>query len=516
MSTACQILHQRLSNPPRFSLDAPSTDNGIYVAFERGENAHGTDRIVHIGANTSDGGLLRRINYIYKSKKDLNIFRKHIGSAILKKRGDSLFDHWHASHDKIDSKEQERIEKEVTDYIKRNITFAIIPVLDVEEREKLKSMLLSTIKACPDCTPSKKWLGTHHSNSMINNSGLWNIRGYAKTTLSSKDAEALDIQTSQDMFVFAKENLSIFENRTSLLDDEITEINDELKTLIASAPEPKTAPTFTLGDDNYFHITPPPDNQPVNIQDVSLKTLRETIDALLKSRIWANTHPELTPIVEEYKEVISGDQVSISEIYWSGVKFDNAVQILKENLSFNAKLDLETALDVHGVYITLNEEGRNLVNAATAYHQPAKQTEELKQAIEQLSYTITESRNLLGADVREHVSNAVKDIGQGQHPERSNQRVGNILTNLVSGILGWIKRNSSQKITDLAINKIVEGIIEKDSIWIEKVAISGALLLVNIAPLLLMLVAPLAGEQSWLASAAYLLERIRLMIKNKK
>ncbi len=293
-------------------------------------------------------------------------------------------------------------------------------------------------------------------------------------------------------------------------------LTDELETLMDSLPKPKTAPTFDVGPDNLFHITLPPDNQPVNSQDVSLKKLRDTIEALLKSRIWANRHPELTPIVKEYKDAISGDKVSISEIYWSGVKFDNAVEILEETLSFNAKLELKTALDKHGSYIVLDEEGRRLVEASATYSQSAKQTQEIKQAIEKLSNTITESRNVLGDDIRKHVSSALKDIGQGQHPERSNQSVGNTLTNLVSGILDWIKRSSTETIFDLVINKVVEGVLGAGLIVAGVVAHNAALLLVNIAPLLLIILAPLAGELTWVASAAELFERIRLMINSKK
>ncbi len=309
-----------------------------------------------------------------------------------------------------------------------------------------------------------------------------------------------------------------------LIDGEKLEIDDELKTLIDSAPKQKTAPTFALGDDNHFHITLPPDNQPVNRQDVSLKKLRETIDVLLESFVGANAHQELTPVIEEYRRSISGDQISISQVYWSGIELDNAVQIIKQgiaakeqpSLPFKTELKLKTALDAHGVYIMLDEEGRGLVAASAAYNQSAKKTEGLKQAIEKLSNTITESRNVLGADVREHVPNALKNMGQGQHPERSNQRLGNILTNFVSDILGWINRNSTQTIFDLVIKKVAEGVLGTGSITIEKVAIGGALLLVNIAPLLLIILAPLAGELTWVASVAHILERIRLMIDSKK
>ena len=293
---------------------------------------------------------------------------------------------------------------------------------------------------------------------------------------------------------------------------------DELKILIDSAPEPKTAPTFALGDDNHFHITPPPDNQPVNSQDVSLKRLRETIEALLESRIGANAHLELTPIIEEYKEAISSEKISISHLYWSGIKLDNAVQIIKQgivakeqpSLPFTTELNLKTALEAHGVYIMLNEEGRNLVNAATAYRQSAEQKEALKQASKQLADSIEENQDLFGADVRKHVYDVLMDIGKGQHQERSNQSAGNTLTNLVSSVF-----KATGTIVMAAIgDKVASGLVAIATSALGAGAINTAgFFLVDNAHLLLMLAAPLAGEQSWLASAAHLLERIRLMFE---
>ncbi len=295
---------------------------------------------------------------------------------------------------------------------------------------------------------------------------------------------------------------------------------DELKTLIDSAPEPKTAPTFALGDDNLFYITPPPDNQPVNSQDVSLKTLRETIEALLESRIGANAHLELTPIIEEYKEAISSEKISISHLYWSGIKLDNAVQIIKQgiaakeqpSLPFTTELNLKTALDAHGNYIMSNAEGQQLVQDATAYRQSAEQKEALKQASEQFADSVAENQVLFDADVRKHVYDVLMDIGKGQHQERSNQSAGNTLTNLVSSVFKATGTFAVMTIIEGAVVASIHG-MAVSALGAEAINAAG-FFLVNNAHLLLMLAAPLAGEQSWLASAAHLLERIRLITKN--
>ncbi len=304
-------------------------------------------------------------------------------------------------------------------------------------------------------------------------------------------------------------------------DRDLEDINDELSTLIDNAPKSKTAPAFALGDDNRFHITLPPDRQPFDNQNNSPKGLRTTIDKLLELLKKGNVHQDLIPIIEDYKEVILGDEISISDLHWNGVILGNMAQAIKDGidkkeeppLSLKTETYLNSVLDLHYTYMMLDEKGQRLMNAGD-YRKSAEQIEGLKDAIGQLSNIITESPDLLDEGIRRYVSNVLKGIGQGNHPERSNQSIGNILTNLVSDILGWIKRNSTQTITDLVINKVIEGALGLDSIAIGTVAINGALLLVKIAPLLLIVVAPFAGELSWLASTAHLLERIRLMIKS--
>ncbi len=52
MSDACRHLHERLTQLTRLGADFSPSDvplNGVYVMFERGERAHGTDRVVRVG-----------------------------------------------------------------------------------------------------------------------------------------------------------------------------------------------------------------------------------------------------------------------------------------------------------------------------------------------------------------------------------------------------------------------------------------------------------------------------------
>ncbi len=296
---------------------------------------------------------------------------------------------------------------------------------------------------------------------------------------------------------------------------------DELNTLIDSAPKTKTDPAFILGDDNLFYITPPPDNQPADSQDDLLDELRTIIDDLLESLVGANAHSDLIPIIKRYKEAISGNQISISRIYARGRRLDNALQITKNRIESegiqllrqSTQTDLETALEIHGNYIMSSAEGRQLVQDAADYRQSAEQTEALKEASEQLANTITESRNLFGEDVREHIRDVLIDIAQGRHPERSNQGVINTLTNFVSDIFKAGGKDAVMAIIGVSVATSVPG-MATSALGAEAINAVGFFLLNN-AHLLSMLAIPLAGEQSWLASAAHLLERIKLMFKNK-
>ncbi len=197
MNTACHILHQRLSKLPRFCFDGvkeQTLNNGIYIVFEKAMTAHGADRIVHIGTHRSDDGLMRRLdNHLYDKDKDRSIFRKHIGRAILNKRGDSFLTDWNIKRGKNNPAKKTEVEEEVNKYIIQNLTFTTIPVLGKYERSEMKSRLLSTVKIGTDCVPSQ-WLGCHHTNSTIRKSGLWNIQGLNKTPLSPEEAQDLVVR----------------------------------------------------------------------------------------------------------------------------------------------------------------------------------------------------------------------------------------------------------------------------------------------------------------------------------
>lgn len=98
MSKLCERLHLIVNKMPRyyFPLDKNKIyKNGIYILFEKGEKAHGVDRIVRIGTHRGDNNLYNRLKeHFINENKDRSIFRKNIGRALLNKNQDSYLEIW--------------------------------------------------------------------------------------------------------------------------------------------------------------------------------------------------------------------------------------------------------------------------------------------------------------------------------------------------------------------------------------------------------------------------------------
>jgi hypothetical protein len=176
-------------------------ENGIYILFEKGENAHGTDRIVRVGTHTGLNQLRSRLRqHFINENKDRSIFRKNIGRAILNKNHDNFLESWEIdrttkeareNNKDIDEKKLEETEKEVTKYLQDNFSFVVFPVDNKEKRLELESKIISTISGCDNCCPSEKWLGLSSPKEKIRNSGLWLVNELDKEPLSNEDMEHL-------------------------------------------------------------------------------------------------------------------------------------------------------------------------------------------------------------------------------------------------------------------------------------------------------------------------------------
>ena len=209
MSTVCEVLHRRLARLPRFGADFSPRDlpaDGVYVMFERGERAHGTDRVVRVGTHRGGKNLPQRLGeHFHKPNKDRSIFRKHVGRCLLASRDDPFLEQWEidlttrAARErhggKIDKTRLQAVELEVSAYLARNVTFVALPVAHKEDRDIVEPGLLATVASCGGCPPSDRWLGRFHTNAAVCRVGLWNIQSLKGRPFSTEDIEDLLLHT---------------------------------------------------------------------------------------------------------------------------------------------------------------------------------------------------------------------------------------------------------------------------------------------------------------------------------
>jgi hypothetical protein len=199
--TSCRSLHEwvRTLAIHRFPFDAELIPkNGIYFLFEKGERGHGGARIVRVGTHTGEDQLASRLRqHFITPNKDRSIFRKNIGRAFLARDGDSFLADWEidltpaaarAKHgQRINVKKLASVEKRVSDYLQKDMSFAVVSIDTKEERLRLESRIISTISLCDVCQPGTHWLGNSSPKSKIRESGLWIVNELYKKPLTDKD-----------------------------------------------------------------------------------------------------------------------------------------------------------------------------------------------------------------------------------------------------------------------------------------------------------------------------------------
>ena len=202
----CEELHKWLNSLMlfRFPFDEKQIPfNGLYVLFEKGERAHGVNRIVRVGTHTGQNQLRSRLKqHFLTENKDRSIFRKNIGRCILNKSNDPYLQKWEwdltskQSKNKysrlIDLERQKEIEKTVTKYIQNNFNFIVLQIDNKQKRLELESKIISTVSLCESCHPSKKWLGLYSPKEKIRESGLWLVNELYKEPISHRDFEELE------------------------------------------------------------------------------------------------------------------------------------------------------------------------------------------------------------------------------------------------------------------------------------------------------------------------------------
>jgi hypothetical protein len=202
--SVCEALHLWANSLPAFRFPFEATripKNGIYVLFEEGETAHGTNRIVRVGTHTGNNQLPSRLRqHFLIENKDRSIFRKNIGRALLNRQSDPFLPVWELDrtsrlmrdqHSAIDLIRQRAVEKNVSDYVRGHFSFIVVQVDDKTGRLSLESKMISTVSLCNICQPSSRWLGLSSPKSKIAESGLWLVNELYKTPLSVHDVEQL-------------------------------------------------------------------------------------------------------------------------------------------------------------------------------------------------------------------------------------------------------------------------------------------------------------------------------------
>ena len=170
--------------------------------FEKGETAHGTNRIVRVGTHTGNDQLRSRLKqHFLVENKDRSIFRKNIGRALLNKNKDPFRSDWELDltarrakdqhSGRIDMNRQKAIEKRVSDYIQSNFRFVVAPVNEKEQRLRIESRLISTVSLCDTCQPSAAWLGQFSPKQKIRESGLWLVNELYGEPLSRENFNEL-------------------------------------------------------------------------------------------------------------------------------------------------------------------------------------------------------------------------------------------------------------------------------------------------------------------------------------
>lgn len=191
-------LHRLFERLPRYEwreIDAIPFDDGITVVYERGETYRGYARVVRVGAHTAPGRLKQRLkDHFERENRNGSIFRKNIGRALLNRAKDPYLDIWtldtsrQPNRDREDPRRAEQVERDVSAYMRVNLSFSVIPVASVEARQRLASAIIATLNQAKDFAPSDGWLGHYSTEPEIRESGLWQKHGLNADPLTADES----------------------------------------------------------------------------------------------------------------------------------------------------------------------------------------------------------------------------------------------------------------------------------------------------------------------------------------
>lgn len=153
--------------------------NGVYVVFEDGETAFGQKRIVRVGTNKRNGRLIARLaDHFRHNSFRSSVFRQLVSRALRTEDA-----------------------KKVSDYMRNNMSFAVIPIDNKNERMLVEEQIIATLSWWAffnkDKAHSKDWIGKDlydennpkSTDQQISEFGLWLSDGLLKPPVTSDEDE---------------------------------------------------------------------------------------------------------------------------------------------------------------------------------------------------------------------------------------------------------------------------------------------------------------------------------------
>lgn len=204
LNADCTELHRFFNKMRRYNyseIDKIPFDNGVYVVFENGELYGGYDRIVRVGTHTSPNRLKQRLkDHLLRENKDGSIFRKNVGIAMLNKAKDAYLSTWMLDTSKpvnvhfVDHVRQSNIERDVSIYLRQNISFAALRVDDKTQRLRFEEAIIATLNNTPDFKASDSWLGNSSTEAKIRESGMWLKKGLDAKPITADELRFIESQ----------------------------------------------------------------------------------------------------------------------------------------------------------------------------------------------------------------------------------------------------------------------------------------------------------------------------------
>ena len=193
----CRKIHKALESLPRYrETSTKLPHDGVYFFYEVGEVCSHTNksRIVRVGIHGERATLRKRLRQHYRLNREGSVFRKHLGTALLKKKGfsDDQITEWRRGRKSQRWNDFRDTEDEISQLLCSKFFFRVIAVGSADERKVLEEKLIASLVVCSECKPSTGWLGRLAWSKKIRGSGLWNSNYVdSENKMDAEDLERL-------------------------------------------------------------------------------------------------------------------------------------------------------------------------------------------------------------------------------------------------------------------------------------------------------------------------------------